>query len=596
MADIGTLVVKMAADSAQMRSELDRVKKEVKGTDSVLSQLSSNFKLLGGIAAGISFSALISQALQAAGALNDTAIKTGISIDALQRLQFAAGLSGGSLEGVSGAVARMQKALVEAGEGSKQAKEALDGLGLSSAQVLALSPDKQFEAIAVAIAAIEDPAARTTAAMDLFGKSGAELVPTLVAIGTNAEGINAALSEIGGPVSAEAIAKVDNLGDQLDILKTAGKNTAIELAALASVVLGPVLNATNQWISSLRILAGGGGELERLERKLEILRESRNSIPFFLNLGYVENGKVIMGPRALESAIAQVGREIDLLKMRAQSAPLMEDIPITIPEPQIPNLGGGKGGKAGALTPAQIRERDQLEREKNFKREYDLTALHFSNLQMLAVDHASILSSIDATSATQRIQTATDFEYFRADVARAFGLQQLDFETIKNQSIIDLAGELFTTLGAQNSKLFKIQQAFAIANAVINVAQGVTKAMSSLPFPANLAAAAKVALAGAIQVAKIKATNPGGSASVATGGLGSSGAGSLEAARSATQGNADQSQMQSQRIAQVVINGNLFSGRETADWLIGQLSEAINDRDVVFINGNSRQAGLIGGT
>jgi metallophosphoesterase superfamily enzyme len=82
---------------------------------------------------------------------------------------------------------------------------------------------------------------------------------------------------------------------------------------------------------------------------------------------------------------------------------------------------------------------------------------------------------------------------------------------------------------------------------------------------------------------------------VATGGLGSSGAGNVEAARGATQGNADQAQMQSQRVAQVVIQGNVFSARETADWLIGQLSEAINDRDVVFINGNSRQAGLIGG-
>jgi hypothetical protein len=55
-------------------------------------------------------------------------------------------------------------------------------------------------------------------------------------------------------------------------------------------------------------------------------------------------------------------------------------------------------------------------------------------------------------------------------------------------------------------------------------------------------------------------------------------------------------QQQPSRIAQVVVQGSVFSSRETADWLIGQLSEAINDRDVVFINGNSRQAGLIGGT
>lgn len=586
MADIGTLVVKMAADSAQMRSELERVKKDVKGTDSVLSQLTSNFKLLGGVAAGISFGALINQALQAASALNDTAIKTGISIDALQRLQFAAGLSGGSLENVSGAVGRMQKALITAGEGSKEATEALNRLGLSANQILALSPDKQFEAIAVAIAAIEDPAARTTAAMALFGKSGAELVPTLVAIGTNAEDINAQLSAIGGPVSAEAIAKVDTLGDQLDILKTAGKNTAIELAALASVVLGPVLQATNQWISSLRILVGGGGELEKLERKLEILRESRDSmLPFFLNLGYVEGGNVIMGPRALQQAIAQVGREIDILKSKSQFEPVMVDVPVDIPQPMVPDLS-----KKPELTAAERREKASNEARA---RELQQEMSHIQMVEMLQQQHYDHLLNLDMSSAAQRIQVASDLEMFRMDVAQAFGLQLLDFEQIKNQSIISLAGELFTTLAAQNSTLFKVQQAFAIANAVINTAEGVTKALS-LPFPANLAAAAKVAIAGAIQVAKIKATNPGGSASVTQGGL--SGGTASTANRTAPAGNAQQAQEPQAKIAQVVIQGSVFSSRETADWLIGQLSEAINDRDVVFINGNSRQAGLIGGT
>ncbi len=592
MADIGTLVVKMAADSAQMRSELERVKKDVKGTDSVLSGLTSNFKLLGGLAAGISFTAIINQAIQVAGALNDTAVKTGISIDALQRLQFAAGLSGGSLENVSGAVGRMQKALITAGEGSKEATEALDRLGLSASEILALSPDKQFEAVAVAIASIEDPAARTTAAMDLFGKSGAELVPTLVAIGTNSEEINAQLSSIGGPVSAEAIAKVDTLGDQLDVLKTAGKNTAIELAALASVVLGPLLEATNSWISSLRILVGGGGELERLERRFEILRESRNSIPFFLNLGYIENGKMIMGPRALEQAIANVGREIDLLKMKAQLDSGIIDIPFDIPEPQIPDLTvANKKGKA-ALTPAQIREKEQAEREKNYKREYDLKALHFSNLELLSMNHATILAGIDANATAQRIQVATDFHYFQSEIQSAFGLQQLDFETIKNSSIIDLAGEMFSALGGAGTKFFKVQQGFAIANAIINTAQGVTEALK-LPFPANLAAAAKVAVAGAIQIAKIKSTNPGGSGSVTQSGL--SGGTTSAASRAVPAGNAQQAQEPQAKIAQVVIQGSVFSSRETADWLIGQLSEAINGRDVVFINGNSRQAGLISG-
>ena len=594
MADIGTLVVRMAADSAQMRSELDRVKGELKKTDSGVSALSGAFKNLGGIVATFSLAAVVTQAMQAAGALNDTAIKTGLSIDALQRLQFAATLSGGSLEGVSGAVARMQKALVGAEEGGKEAVAALDRLGLSAQQILTLSPDKQFEAIAQKIASIQDPAERTTAAMALFGRSGAELMPLLVNIGIHSEEMAAQFSAIGGPISDKAIANVDMLGDQLDVLKTGAKNTAIELTALASAILVPLLRETNEWIKSLRILTGGGGELEQLQRRLEILQEARNSIPIFFNFGYVEGQGVVLGRRGLEQAMRSVRADIDAMKASAAGAVGgIIDVPLDIPQPQVPNLGGG--GKPGerALTPAEIRERDQAEREKNFKREYDLTALHFSNLQMLSFDHASALANIDSTSAAQRIQSATDFEYFRANIAQAFGLQQLDFETIKNQSIIDLAGGLFTALAGENTKLFKVQQAFAVANAVVNTAEGVTKALRSLPFPANLGAAAKVALAGAIQIAKIKSTVPGGSGSATTSGLSGGSTGSTPALPQ-TAGNAQQAE-QAPRIAQVVIQGSVFSSRETADWLVDQLKDAINNRDVVFINGNSRQAGLITG-
>lgn len=597
MADIGTLVVRMAADSAQMRSELDRVKGELKKTDSGVSALSGAFKGLGGIVATFSFAAVITQAIQAAGALNDTAAKTGLSIEALQRLQFAATLSGGSLEGVSGAVARMQKALVGAEEGGKEAVAALDRLGLSAQQILTLSPDKQFEAIAQKIASIQDPAERTTAAMNLFGRSGAELIPTLLAIGTNGEAMAAQLSAIGGPVSDKAIANVDTLGDQLDVLKTGAKNTAIELTALASAILVPLLRETNEWIKSLRILTGGGGELEQLQRRLEILQEARNSIPIFFNFGYVEGQGVVLGRRGLEQAMRSVRADIDALKASAAGAVGgIIDVPFDIPEPQVPNLGGGGGGgKPGerALTPAEIRERDGAKRDADFKREYDLTALHFSSLQMLSFDHASALANIDSTSAAQRIQSATDFEYFRSSISQAFGLQQLDFETIKNQSILDLAGGLFTALGGESSKLFKVQQGFAIANAVVNTAEGVTKALRSLPFPANLGAAAKVALAGAIQIAKIKSTAPGGSGSATTSGLSGGSTGSTPGLPQ-TAGNAQQAE-QAPRIAQVVIQGSVFSSRETADWLVDQLKDAINNRDVVFINGNSRQAGLITG-
>lgn len=81
--------------------------------------------------------------------------------------------------------------------------------------------------------------------------------------------------------------------------------------------------------------------------------------------------------------------------------------------------------------------------------------------------------------------------------------------------------------------LFGDSKAAAIAQAVISTAVGITRALESLPFPANIAAAAAVAAEGALQVATIKNTRIGGGAQKA-GGAGGAGGGSAAAGPTST--------------------------------------------------------------
>lgn len=111
------------------------------------------------------------------GHLVDLSDKTGISVDGLQVLQAAAELSGNSLEQVTGAVSQMQNRLAS---GDNSAVSAIKSLGLSLSDLQAMQPDQQFRAIARSIAEIQDPAERTRVAIDLFGRAGADLLPTLV--------------------------------------------------------------------------------------------------------------------------------------------------------------------------------------------------------------------------------------------------------------------------------------------------------------------------------------------------------------------------------------------------------------------------------
>jgi hypothetical protein len=75
-----------------------------------------------------------------------------------------------------------------------------------------------------------------------------------------------------------------------------------------------------------------------------------------------------------------------------------------------------------------------------------------------------------------------------------------------------------TAVGALRT-LFGDKKAFAIAETVINTAQGVSQALT-LPFPLNFIVAALVAAAGLKQVMTIRSTNPGGGGSISVGASG----------------------------------------------------------------------------
>lgn len=173
--------------------------------------------LLGTLGIGLSAASIVTfgkQILADADAVQKLSDKTGIGVEAVQRLKYAAEQSGNTFEQVTSAVSQMQNRLAE---GDKSAVGALNQLGLSFETLRALSPDQQFIEIAREIAAIEDPMERTRLAMDLFGRSGAEILPTLRAD-------MKALGDEAPVMSEKAVAAFDAIGDAAAKNWTRAKN------------------------------------------------------------------------------------------------------------------------------------------------------------------------------------------------------------------------------------------------------------------------------------------------------------------------------------------------------------------------------------
>jgi hypothetical protein len=92
---------------------------------------------------------------------------------------------------------------------------------------------------------------------------------------------------------------------------------------------------------------------------------------------------------------------------------------------------------------------------------------------------------------------------------------------------MNLSNALFIFSGQKSKELFTINKVAGIANAIVNTAEGVTNALRSVPYPANIFAAASTAAMGAVQIATIASTSMdgGGGVSTPSGGIGGYGDG-----------------------------------------------------------------------
>lgn len=199
--------------------------------------------VIGGLIAGgitSAFSAVTNFASnlgEVGGRLVDMSDRTGIGVEALAELDHAAQMSGTSLEAVEGGLRKMSVKLADAAGGSKTATAAFDAIGVSVSELQGLSPDKQFEVIAEGLANISDPGARAAAAIDIFGKSGADLLPLMK---DGAAGIQSFRSEAKklGRITEEDARAVDELGDTFANVQTGITNAGLAVAAS----FAPVLN------------------------------------------------------------------------------------------------------------------------------------------------------------------------------------------------------------------------------------------------------------------------------------------------------------------------------------------------------------------
>lgn len=107
-------------------------------------------------------------AYESATRVADLAAKTGLSSDAIQKMEFAANASGASLEAFTSSAFKLSAKLAGS---DASVRDAVAALGLSFDQLRAMAPEAQFELVVRALGEVTSEGERSRLGIEIFGKS-----------------------------------------------------------------------------------------------------------------------------------------------------------------------------------------------------------------------------------------------------------------------------------------------------------------------------------------------------------------------------------------------------------------------------------------
>jgi len=262
----GLAYIELYANDARLVKGLNAAAAKLKAFGAAVQDIGTKMSLAGAaivtplLASAKSFS-------DVGDALDKMSARTGISVEALSEIGFAADQSGTSLDDVETAVRKMQKTIAASAGGSKQAIAALAELGLTAEQLLRLSPEDQFTAISKRLSEISDPALRAAATMSVFGKSGTALTPLI----GDLQSLRAEAQALGFTMSTDAAKAAAALNDAFGRVKTAVQTVANAIGAALTPLL---IDVSNQIVAVL-------GDIRRW------INENRGLIVSALKIGAV---------------------------------------------------------------------------------------------------------------------------------------------------------------------------------------------------------------------------------------------------------------------------------------------------------------------
>lgn len=252
----GRAFVELFADDTKLVRGLRAAQRRLRGFQSFVNGLGR--KLLAGAAVvATALGAMVKKFASVGDQFDKIAARTGVSVEMLSKLGFAAEQSGADVKTLERGLGDLGRFIVDLETGSKSAADMMGILGLSMDALKGKSPDERVKILLNALAGIEDPSLRAGVAMKVLGRSGRQLLP----MAGNFDALAAQAEKLGIVLSTEDATAAAALTDALNLLKNVLKTVLIQIgAALAGDVtkaaskIAEIVSQAISWVKSNREL------------------------------------------------------------------------------------------------------------------------------------------------------------------------------------------------------------------------------------------------------------------------------------------------------------------------------------------------------
>lgn len=480
-------------------ANLKKMRASINQTVGRVGRIGAAFAVVGAAAGA----AMVKMRMQAIDSLAKTADKLGVTTEALAGFRHAAELSGVSTQQFDKALQNMGVQIANAAQGTGLAVRALNQLGLNAIELTRLPLDQQMLQVAKAMENVENHSDRVRIAYELFGARGVGVLNMMKNGADAMEQMAQEAEQLGIALNRVDAAQIEAANDNV----TRAKGVFEGFANQVTVALSPAIAelAANFYQVALDTNEAGSVGQRVAEALFTGFGHVANAVKGiriavnFVQLGFATFMQMFL------NGVAKIGSMIDWLidKYNKLAGALgMDTIDIGLGE-NISMLADSFGEEADNI-------RERIAEALNEPLPSDAIMQWFDDVQMKARETAEVV----AANAPAVAMAEGNEEGVKAltyqQLTQQQGQQKLtDFNnktaTEQTKVVLDEATSRFQGIAATNKKLFAVQKAMQIGQAIMNTYTSASKTMAEYPFPINVALAALTVASGMAQVAQIRA-------------------------------------------------------------------------------------------